>query len=66
VYTGLNQIHDMEFGTTTNGGEAYLVVAGSTGSGGGVVVYKRTVGGTGLEKVARNKAVPTRTSFVWV
>jgi hypothetical protein len=65
VYTGLDQIRGMEFGPAENGGEAYLVASGFAGSG-GVVVYKRTAGGTGLEEVARNKDVPTRTSFVWV
>jgi hypothetical protein len=65
VYTGLDQIRGMEIGPAANGGEAYLVASGSAGSG-GVVVYKRTGGGTGLEEVARNKDIPTRTSFVWV
>lgn len=65
MYTGLDQIRGMEIGPAANGGEAYLVASGSAGSG-GVVVYKRTGGGTGLEEVARNKDIPTRTSFVWV
>ena len=65
VYTGLDQIRGMEVGPPKNGGEAYLVAAGFAGSG-GVVVYERTEGGAGLREVARNKEVPTRTSFVWV
>lgn len=65
VYTGLDQIRGMEFGPAKNGGEAYLVAAGVAGRG-GVVVYERTDGGSGLKEVARNKDVPTRSSFVWV
>ena len=58
MYAGLDQIRGMGFGPARNGGEAYVVA-----SGGGVVVYKRTGGGTGLQEVARtrNKDVPTRT-----
>jgi hypothetical protein len=65
VYTGLDQIRGMEFGPADNGGEAYLVASGFAGTG-GVVVYKRTAGGSALEEVARNKDILTRTSFVWV
>jgi hypothetical protein len=55
----------MAFDPAKNGGESYLVASGLAGSG-GVVVYKRTGGGTGLQEVARNKYVPTRTTFVSV
>lgn len=65
VYTGLDQIRGMEFGLETNGGDEYLVAAGSSGSG-GVIILKRTDGGRGLEELARNTDVATRTSFVWL
>ena len=65
VYTGLNQIRGMEIGRAENGGSAYLVAAGVAGSG-GVVVFKRTDGGRGLEEVARNTDVLTRSTFVWL
>lgn len=65
VYTGLNQIRGMEIGQRENGGCAYLVAAGVAGNG-GVVVFKRTDGGRGLEEVARNTDVPTRSTFVWL
>ena len=55
----------MEIGRAENGGSAYLVAAGVAGSG-GVVVFKRTDGGRGLEEVARNTDVLTRSTFVWL
>jgi 6-phosphogluconolactonase (cycloisomerase 2 family) len=65
VYTGLDQIRGMEFGLATNGGDEYLIAGGCAGSG-GVVIFRRTDGGRGLEEVVRNTDVPTRTSFVWL
>lgn len=65
VYTGLDQIRGMAIGLETNGGDEYLIAAGFSGSG-GVVVFKRTGGGQCLEEVARNTAIATRTSFVWL
>jgi hypothetical protein len=65
VYTGLDQVRSMAIGLATNGGDEYLVAAGFSGSG-GVVVLKRTDGGQGLEEVARNTDIATRTSFVWL
>lgn len=60
VYTGLQQIRSMTFSDD----EQYLVAGG--GVSGGVKVYKWTDGGKGLEEVASNKEVDTRTNFVWV
>ena len=62
--TRVDQIRGIVFGPARNGGVAYIVDEGFAGSG-GVVVYKRTGGGTGLQ-VARNKDVPTRKTSVWV
>ena len=63
VYTGLDQIRGMEL---SGGSEnQFLVAAGVAGSA-GTVVLKRTKGGADLEVVARNKDIPTRTSFVWL
>ena len=63
VYTGLDQIRGMELsGESEN---QFLVAAGVAGSA-GTVVLKRTKGGADLEVVARNKDIPTRTSFVWL
>jgi hypothetical protein len=59
----LDQIRRMAFDPAKNGGEAYLVASGLAGSG-GVVVYKRTGGGTGLQEVARSKDVLMGTTFV--
>jgi hypothetical protein len=59
----LDQIRRMAFDPAKNGGEVYLVASGLAGSR-GVVVYKRTGGGPGLQRVARNKDVPMRTTFV--
>ncbi|THH16791.1 hypothetical protein EW146_g3915 [Bondarzewia mesenterica] len=61
VYTGLDQIRGMEFGGEN---DEYLVASGVVGSG-GVVVFRRTEGGTGLVEVARNTQIPNRTSFLW-
>jgi hypothetical protein len=65
VYTGLDQIRAMEFGSASNGGVQYLIAGGVAGTA-GVVILKRTDGGRGLEVVARNTDIPTRTSFVWL
>ncbi|KZP30563.1 putative isomerase YbhE [Athelia psychrophila] len=65
VYTGLDQIRGMQFGREDNGGDAYLMAGGVAGTA-GVVVLKRTKGGAGLEIVANNTQIPTRTSFVWL
>lgn len=65
VYTGLKQVRGMMFGNTSDGGSDYLVAASAVGDG-GVAVFQRTEGGKSLKKVATNKEIPTRTSFVWV
>ena len=65
VYTGLDQIRGMEVGRGENGGDVYLIAGGVAGSG-GVVIFKRTQGGRGLEEVARNKDVLTRSTFAWL
>ncbi|KAF7977386.1 hypothetical protein HWV62_4001 [Athelia sp. TMB] len=65
VFTGLDQIRGMQFGKAENGGDAYLMAGGVAGTA-GVVVLKRTNGGAGLEIVANNTQLPTRTSFVWL
>ncbi|PIL27506.1 hypothetical protein GSI_10657 [Ganoderma sinense ZZ0214-1] len=63
VYTGLDQIRGMQL---SGGSEnQFLVAAGVAGSA-GTVVLKRTNGGADLQVVARNKDLPTRTSFVWL
>jgi hypothetical protein len=62
-FTGLQQVRSMAF--SDDG--VYLVAGGSKdGSGGGVKVFQRTEGGKGLEEVAKNGDVDTRTGFVWV
>jgi NAD(P)H-hydrate repair Nnr-like enzyme with NAD(P)H-hydrate epimerase domain len=55
----------MEVGRGENGGDVYLIAGGVAGSG-GVVIFKRTQGGRGLEEVARNKDVLTRSTFAWL
>ncbi|KAF7303818.1 putative isomerase YbhE [Mycena indigotica] len=60
VFTGLDQIRGMEFSRDGR----YLVAAGKAGDA-GVVVYERVDGGRNLKELARNKDIPTRTSFVW-
>ncbi|KAI0777680.1 putative isomerase YbhE [Trametes elegans] len=70
VFTGLAQIRGMALGGVGAGagagaGDGFLVAAGVAGDA-GVVVLRRTQGGADLEIVARNKEVPTRTSFVWL
>ncbi|KAF8066694.1 Lactonase, 7-bladed beta-propeller-domain-containing protein [Lyophyllum atratum] len=66
VYTGIDQPRGMAFGPADGrGGEGYLVVAGVAG-GAGTKVFRRTEGGKGLQVVATNLDVPTRTSFVWL
>lgn len=64
VFTGLDQIRGMEFGSEENGGEEFLMAGGVAGTG-GVIVLRRTEEGRNLEIVARNQDIPTRTSFVW-
>ena len=61
VFTGLNQIRGMQlFGPNSE-----FLIAGGYG-GGGVAVFQRTGNGNGLELLARNTDLPTRTSFVSV
>ncbi|KAI0050553.1 putative isomerase YbhE [Auriscalpium vulgare] len=61
VYTGLQQVRGMSIGGLN---DEFLVAGGVVGDG-GIVVYQRTNDGGGLMEIARNKDVPTRTSFVW-
>ncbi|KAJ7054128.1 Lactonase, 7-bladed beta-propeller-domain-containing protein [Mycena amicta] len=61
VFTGLDQIRGMEFGGPD---DEYLIAGGVAGNA-GVVVFRRVDGGRGLEEIARNRDIPTRTSFVW-
>ncbi|KAJ6596340.1 Lactonase, 7-bladed beta-propeller-domain-containing protein [Mycena vulgaris] len=61
VYTGLVNIRGMELGIGAVG-EGYLVALGAVS--GGMVVYKRTEGGTALEEVARNSSAVARTTLV--
>jgi len=60
VYTGLQQVRAMTF---SDDGE--FLVAGAAQSG-GVKVFQRVDGGAGLNEVAGNTEIDTRTSFVWV
>ena len=61
IYTGLDQIRGMQlFGPNSE-----FLIAGGYG-GGGVAVFQRTGTGNGLELLARNTDLPTRTSFVSV
>ncbi|ETW75177.1 hypothetical protein HETIRDRAFT_390749 [Heterobasidion irregulare TC 32-1] len=61
VYTGLEQIRGMQFGGEN---DEFLIASGVVGTG-GVVVFKRTEGGTNLVEVVRNTDIPNRTSFLW-
>jgi hypothetical protein len=65
VFTGLDQIRGMEFGSPKDGGEEFLMAAGVAGNA-GTIVLKRTQGGSDLEILARNLDIPTRTTFVWL
>ncbi|KDR71810.1 hypothetical protein GALMADRAFT_253558 [Galerina marginata CBS 339.88] len=65
VYTGLDQIRGMGFGNAREGGDEYLAAAGHAGAA-GVIVLQRIDGGRGLQIVARNLDIPTRTSFLWL
>ncbi|KAF9481731.1 putative isomerase YbhE [Pholiota conissans] len=65
VFTGLDQIRGMEFGNEAQGGDEFLIAGGVAGTA-GVIVLRRTEGGSNLEIVARNLDIPTRTSFVWL
>ncbi|KAG7095223.1 hypothetical protein E1B28_005998 [Marasmius oreades] len=65
IFTGLSQVRGMEIGRQTNGGDKYLVASGVAGTG-GTVVFERIDGGADLKEVARNKDIPTRTSFIWI
>ena len=67
IYTGLDQIRGMEFGSSSNtpGGNDYLIAGGVAGTA-GVVVFKRTKGGADLDVVVRNVDIGNRSSFVWV
>ena len=64
VFTGLQQIRSMAF--SDDG--VYLVAGGSKdgGGAGGVKVFQRINGGKGLQEVAKNTDIDTRTGFVWV
>ena len=64
VFTGLGQIRGMQFGKERRG-EAFLVAGGVVGDA-GIVVFKRVDQGRDLEVVARNREVPTRSTFVWL
>ncbi|TFY83352.1 hypothetical protein EWM64_g659 [Hericium alpestre] len=61
VYTGLQQVRGMMIG----GDDDEFIVAGGVVGTGGVLVLKRTEGGSNLEEVVRNTDIPNRTSFVW-
>jgi len=65
VFTGLQQIRGMEFGSAEQGCEQFLIAGGSVGET-GVVMLRRTEGGRNLEIVARNTDAPVLTSFVWI
>jgi len=62
VFTGLQQIRGMEFGSAE---QEFLIAGGSVGET-GVVMLRRTEGGRNLEIVARNTEAPILTSFVWI
>ena len=62
VFTGLQQIRGMEFGSAE---QEFLIAGGSVGAT-GVVVLRRTENGRNLEIVARNTDAPILTSFVWL
>ncbi|KAF8178919.1 Lactonase, 7-bladed beta-propeller-domain-containing protein [Pholiota molesta] len=49
-----------------NEGLRLFLVAGGFAGTAGVIVLRRTEGGSNLEIVARNLDIPTRTSFVWL
>ena len=60
-FTGLDQIRGMQlFGPNSE----YIIAGGY--AAGGVAVYRRTGSGEGLQLLARNTDLLTRTSFVWV
>lgn len=61
VYTGLDQIRGMQLGGPNL---EYLIAGGF--AGGGVAVFERTGNGGGLNLLARNTDLPTRTSFVFL
>ena len=65
VFTGLDQIRGMEFGKAENGGDEFLIASGVAGSA-GVIVLQRTEGGSNLQIVAKNLAIPQRSSFIWL
>ncbi|KAF5309860.1 hypothetical protein D9619_010500 [Psilocybe cf. subviscida] len=65
VFTGLSQIRGMEFGKAENGGDEFLIASGVSGSA-GVIVLRRTEGGSNLEIVAKNLDIPERSSFIWL
>jgi hypothetical protein len=65
VFTGIDQIRGMEFGTGCEGAEDYLIASGVAGDA-GVIVFKRTEGGKSLKEVVRNTDLPTRTTFLWM
>jgi len=65
VYTGLNQIRGMKFGPALKGAEEFLIAAGAAGTA-GTIMLRRTEGGRNMEIIARDLAIPTRTTFVWL
>lgn len=72
IWTGILQPRGLAFSGETraasiNGaGDAEFLAVGGQGGVGGVAIFKRTEGGRNLVEVAREKTVPTRTSFVWI
>ncbi|KAI0635166.1 putative isomerase YbhE [Trametes polyzona] len=70
VFTGLDQIRGMALSGGRSGSgsenENEFLVAGGVAGDAGVVVLRRTQGGADLEVVARNRDIPTRSSFVWL
>ncbi|KIM43557.1 hypothetical protein M413DRAFT_383669 [Hebeloma cylindrosporum] len=65
VFTGLQQIRGMEFGSAEQGCEEFLIAGGAAGTT-GVVMLRRTEGGRNLGILARNTDIPILTSFVWI
>lgn len=63
VFTGLQQIRSMSLGRVDDGGDEFLIAGANVE--GGVVVFQRVDEGRGLEEVARNTELESRTSFVF-
>ena len=62
AYTGLDQVHGMQVGSAGNGGGCYF----GRERGCRDWVFCRVDGGRGLDEIARNWGVPSRSSFVWL